>query len=144
MKLYNSKLDDLVRMLGDRATDNVELDSLGRHMFGAKYHGTYSSDRLPTLSNSSPYCIVNVDKSNANGSHWVACALAGDDVYIYDSFGRSTSTLIPSIVAKYGGSRVKDADYDAEQLYSQKTCGHRCLSFINVCDKLGVGYAQFI
>lgn len=142
--MYNAKLADLVRTLGDRATDNVELDSWGRHMFGAKYHGTYSSDRLPTLSNSSPYCIVNVDKSSESGSHWVACALDGDDVYIYDSFGRSTSALIPSIVAKYGGARVKDTDYDAEQLYSQSTCGHRCLSFINVCDKLGIGYAQFI
>jgi hypothetical protein len=146
MRLYNKKLNELVNMLGDRATTNIELDRVGKQMFGNKYHGTYSSDQLPSLSSRQPYCIINVDPISKGGSHWVGCCYdpKRDDLLIYDSFGRSTSKLIPSIVKKYGQGRVVDTDQDVEQSSKESSCGHRSLSFLYAFDKLGWAYAKLI
>lgn len=109
---------------------------MGKKLFGSKYHGTYSSDQLPSLTTKKPYAILNVDPSTQSGSHWVA--IFRDPVkrryLIFDSYGRPTKSLIPSAYKKY---KPVDADYDKNQLVKENTCGPKSLSFLRICDEFG-------
>ena len=103
--------DDFIKALklietkmGTGITYSTDLiNKLGKHLFGIKFKGVYSSD--DTIPKG--YVIVNVDKSNQPGSHWLAIC----DNLVYDSFGRKTSKLIPHLTLK----NYRDAEYDAEQ-----------------------------
>lgn len=116
---------------------------MGHELFGERYHGTYSSDELPKLTAKKPYAITNVDTSSMRGSHW--CSIFRDPskkkYLIFDSFGRTTKSLIPSAYKKY---KPVDADHDSNQKDSQNDCGSRSIAFLMVCDELGFDYARLI
>ena len=100
------------------------MTKFGKELFGKKYVGTFASDEIPKMKNGC-YCIVNLDKSYENGSHWIAMVhLSGKD-YIYDSFGRTTTMILPDFKEK-----TIDADYDPEQSIIETNCGARCIAFL--------------
>ena len=139
MDSYNKKLRKLPR----GATYLNELTDIGTTAFGHYYHGTYPSDHIPKLK---PYqsCILNVDKSNEPGSHWIALARgSGTECYVYDSFGRRGVSLIPALKWKTPG-RVIDSDRDAEQEIYEANCGARCLAWLHVFYTKGVKVALSI
>jgi hypothetical protein len=132
-------LTSIIRpLLGNRTTYLTDLDRIARKLLGNKYHGTYTSDKIPLLTNKIPYCILNVDKSTEGGSHWVAIAKDTNYYIIYDSFGRKTTKLIPSIISTYGNGTVKDVDYDVEQKIEELNCGQRCIAWLLLTELFGV------
>lgn len=145
-KYYNDCLKDIYNMIGNKTTYDSQLSKCAKKLFGHKFKGVYASDMIPRLNDLSKYCILNLDKSNMPGSHWVALAKIEDkdEAIIYDSFGRNYKKIIPSI--KFSGNgKIRNADMnDTEQKIKQTDCGARCLAFLKVCEDLGTQYALLI
>jgi len=132
-KIYNEYVKKIISIFGNKETTTTILNNIGYKLFKNKYKGTYASNQVPLLNNKQPYCIINVDKSNMQGSHWVAVAYKNKKVYVYDSFGRKTKSLIPHFRYKI----YQDTEYDPEQNKSEDNCGQRCLAWLLIFDKYG-------
>lgn len=129
---YNQILNVVCSCVGNSTTYGTDLTKFGKELFGKKYIGTFASNEIPKLKNGN-YCIVNLDKSYENGSHWIAMVrLSGKD-YVYDSFGRKTTEILPDFKEK-----TIDADYDAEQSITETNCGARCLAFLFFTSRYGI------
>src|SRR6056300_558843 len=111
MKIYNSKLKILENLIGNDTTWLHELDKAGKKLFGTKFSGVYPSDKIPKLTKSKCYCILNLDKSGEPGSHWIALAKVKDKIMFYDSFGRKGEKLIPTLKLS-GNGKIIDTQLD--------------------------------
>jgi hypothetical protein len=129
--------------LGKKVTFGRDLTRMGHKLFGRKYAGTFPADMIPDLDNQTRYTILNLDNSDQPGSHWIACGFAPQTgkVLVYDSFGRQTNDIIPSLVNKFG-SGLEMVDDDPEQDIHEQDCGARCLAFLYVLDRKGGRYAR--
>ena len=142
---YNKILKDITDAMGDKSTFLSELNGVGRKLLGVKFHGVYPSDKIPRLNDLSPYCILNLDKSNEPGSHWVALAKLEDKnaSVIYDSFGRDHMKIIPNL--QYSGNgRIIQPEDDSEQHVLELSCGQHCLGFLLFLDRYGIKNALYI
>ena len=139
--LYNKILHEIViPETGNDVTYLKDLLRIGNRLLLGKFHGVYPSDKMPRLTKSKPYAILNVDKSNQPGSHWVAVARINGTTYIYDSFGRKTKKLIPDL-----NSTIRDIDTkDAEQKSTEDNCGARVMAFLLLIDRFGLDYARHL
>ena len=136
---YNKVLKTIINkglLRNDNAGDQ-ELTIVGKQFFGDDYIGTFPSDKIPKKNG---YMIVNLDNSSQGGSHWIALYQKNGKKYVYDSFGRKTKKILPSLK---GGS-IFDAEYDPEQGIREGNCGARSMSFLYVLDKLGLDVAMTI
>jgi hypothetical protein len=130
MKQYEAALNIFEKTLGNVVTYSNDLDAVGKHVWGKKFKGVFSSDeKIPK-----GYSIVNTDKRSEPGTHWLA--VCGD--IIYDSFGRKIHKLSKDL------AQFKNTELDAEQTAKEENCGARCLAFIFVYDTLGKDYAMRI
>tara|TARA_R110000772_G_scaffold106125_2_gene207955 strand:+ start:2359 stop:2811 length:453 start_codon:yes stop_codon:yes gene_type:complete len=143
-KIYNEILHMVGKKYLPRSTTTLlQLDNVCNELFGTKFMGTFPSDMLPVLDDERPYAIINVDKAGMSGSHWVALVKNKKTVYVYDSFGRPTKNLIPSVLTS-GNGKVRDADYDAEQNTNETDCGARCVAFLVFVERYGIKDAMKI
>ncbi len=70
LEIYNSILKRVVYpVLGKNVTFGSDLLNFSKRLFGSKFSGIFMRDRLPNLSKSVPYAIVNLDSSKQRGSH---------------------------------------------------------------------------
>lgn len=122
-------------------TSDAQLNKVGKSLFGNKYIGTFACDEIPVLSKTQ-YMIINNKPRKHGGEHWIACCNVSDVVYVFDSFGRSTESLIPSLFIGHGV--IVDTDYDKDQRDDQKDCGARCIAWIKLFDEYGVDTALLI
>lgn len=134
MDYYNTIVNRLMKQY-PRETYGGQLDYTGRQMLGNKWGGVYPSDAIPPPQIEKPYIIVNLDKRNEPGSHWVAIAYDKGTNYVYDSFGRKTTKILPAL--KQRGGFIKEADRDPEQSVDEDNCGQRCLAWLKVFNDLG-------
>lgn len=143
-RLYNYYLKKKVYpLIGDKTTYLSQLLGAGKKLLGVKFKGVFPSDKIPKLNDLAPYSIINLDRSDQPGSHWISLAKIGDNTIVYDSFGRDYKKIIPSL--KFSGNeRIKNTDRDPEQRIEQTDCGARCLSWIMVLDKHGEDLAMKI
>lgn len=146
-RYYTKSIEGMIGrgMKGKRATFLTELDSIGHKIFGHKYHGTYSRNHVPRLTDLSPYCIINLDRSDEPGSHWVGVSkLKGkDEVLLYDSFGRNHRKILPGL--SFGnGVTIKNTDLDVEQQHKETNCGQRSMAWLVVFEKYGPKIAKLI
>ena len=123
---------------GKKTTYLDELERVGRRLFGSKFHGVYPANRIPKLSDRSPYCILNLDNEGEAGSHWVALVKrAGDKGCVfYDSFGRRHTEILDNLPLS-GNGKIIDTEDDREQGLLESNCGARCMAFIMVFVLLG-------
>jgi len=132
LKKYNEILSVIHSVLGTTTTFGIQLTDVGKHLFGKNYIGTFASNEVPILKNGEK-CIVNLDKSYETGSHWIACLYENNNYYIYDSFGRKTTDILPLF------NRITiDSEYDPEQNDNQKDCGSRCIAFLWFAERYGI------
>ncbi len=146
LEAYNKYLKKIIYpLIGDRTTYLNQLLGAGKKLFGVKFKGVYASDKIPKLNDLSPYCILNLDKSDEPGSHWIALIKIKNkkQCIVYDSFGRDYKKIIP-ILNSSGNGRIKNSDRDPEQKIKETDCGARCIGFIMVFDKMGYDYACMI
>ena len=140
MKYYHAFLNAIEKaMTHDQTTGNVELERMGRHLFGTKFRGVFASDGFPALSARQPYAIVNTKSAASGGEHWLGVARVPRTgrLLVYDSYGRTHTSLLRTLPP---GS--EDAELDAEQELSEKKCGQRALAWLVVADRLGYPAAR--
>ncbi len=128
-KKYGNLLREIQKAMGRSTTSTHELNTSGKILLGVKFKGAWPSDRVPRLKNGD-MAISNLDGSDSPGSHWVALAKDGGKTMVYDSYGRKSRRIIPSL--HKGGRSAVDTDLDAEQNAVQKNCGQRCLAALAV------------
>ncbi len=88
------------------------------------------------------YFIMNTDLIGNQGIHWISCIKQGKTIYIYDSFGRANTKILPIFTqkAKQQGYRIKNAGINDQDQYGDKSvdCGHRCISALLIAKKYGI------
>lgn len=142
--LYKEILKEVENILGSDTTYLSSLTKVAKQFLGDKYKGTFTSDAIPFLTDTKPYCILNLDKSTEGGSHWIGLVKYPKQTkyLLYDSFGRKTSDIIPSVLNKFGNGNVIDTDYDKEQIEVEMNCGQRSISFLILTDLFGVSNSK--
>lgn len=133
----------IIPMIGNDTTYEGELEKVGIKLFGLKFKGVYPSDKIPILNDLKSYAILNLDKSNEAGSHWVAIAHENNKTFLYDSFGRKGTKIIPTLYHS-GNGRIINTDLDKEQKEEETNCGARSMSFLLFFDKYGSKNAVLI
>lgn len=142
-RLYNSILDKVVNIVGNGRTSTSQLMDTGRRILGNTFRGVFPVDRIgsTTLNHHHPYCVINLDESHKRGSHWVALCLSDEGkTIIYDSFGRASSAIVPSL----SYFDLVSTDQDREQSYDSENCGARSLAFLIFCSLYGTKAAMLI
>lgn len=67
-------------------TSNIELDEKLR--FLKSFIGVFPCDRIPSFHRLPASMIVNTDKHNERGEHWVAIYISDEKIgYYFDSYG---------------------------------------------------------
>jgi hypothetical protein len=141
---YNEILKIIESHMGNEITDENQLRSLGNDILGTtSFKGVFPVDKMSKLKNKQ-CCIINLDTSDMPGSHWVSIYKNKSKYCIYDSFGRRSSKILPSLIEKRNTSFVKsfqDSDYDAEQRIDENNCGQRCLAWLYCIKDIGIDNA---
>ena len=96
----------------------------------------FASDEIPRTFKSRQSAIVNLDPRSSGGSHWIAMVATVKDIIVYDSFGRDV------LAGQLAG--VRYTEDDAEQHIYENNCGQRCLAWLCVYYKHGLGDAMQI
>jgi hypothetical protein len=126
------------KLVGNTTTYLDTLNDIGIKLFDDKFIGVFPSDKIPILNNNQ-YVILNLDKSGQAGSHWVAVVKHNNKAYLYDSFGRKASKIIPSLI-KSGNGIIVNTELDKEQLETEYDCGSRAITSLLVMDLFGIEY----
>ena len=118
MKYYHAFLNAIEKaMAHDHTTSNVELERMGRQLFGTRFRGVFASDGFPALTSSQPYAIVNTKSAASGGEHWLGVARVPRTgrLLVYDSYGRTPTSLLRTLPPD-----SEDTELDAEQKLSHK------------------------
>jgi hypothetical protein len=138
---YKKELIEIRKTLGNKAMNNIQIDDYCKRYLGKQYVGCFSQNNVP--SNKLPsrcMFIFNQDISTGAGIHWIACFKQGKTYYVYDSFGRKSTSLVPIFVKQVirSGGNIKDSDYSKEQSDYQEDCGERAIVFLICVRKFGI------
>ena len=98
---------------------------------GQKYfQGCFAADKIPTKFPKYPIAlIVNEDKSNQYGSHWVSIFIKNlKYIYYFDSLGKEHS--VPLIDKYLNRFQYCVKNKNSFQNILNKTCGHYCIFFV--------------
>jgi len=134
--IYNTLLRKVEKRMGNETTFSNDLHNVAKSLLGHKFQGIFTADKLPKLTKTQPYAIVNLDSSWQEGSHWIALAKSGKKVIFYDSFGRPSKSILP-LLKGGGGTTIVNTEDDAEQKIHESNCGQRSASFLLLFDKYG-------
>ena len=133
---YNNILRHVVKLIGHNGTTStLELNNIGKLIFGDRFVGVYARDTIPFLHNKES-CIVNMDNSFQSGSHWIAIVKYGFYHIVYDSFARTKIT--------FNLHKVLTPQDDAEQHVKELNCGQRCIAFIQFFYTYGWANAKWL
>ena len=131
-QIYN---DEVLPKTGSGTTYASTLEKIAYSKLGIHFKGVFASDQIPLLNILQKYAIVNLDKSSQSGSHWIGVAFEDNKIYVFDSFGRKSIKIIPSLYKSYSAKSIIDTDYDAEQTENQENCGALSLTWLLFFDK---------
>ena len=72
LREYENSLMHIEDIIGSNETTNIQLDILGKRIFGERFIGVFSPDTFPKYVKQSERFIINVDPHYKGGSHWCA------------------------------------------------------------------------
>ena len=141
----------------DRGLTNFDLISCIEKLKVPYFRGVFMRDELPSRKHTIECGIMNLNKSNQIGSHWVCFVRNKKDRIYFDSFAQIT----PLELQKYLKSKsefineksVIQRNSDIVQTANTHVCGHLCLvvltslmrehlSYQEVLNRLTNGYSQ--
>ena len=140
-KIFYKNLHDVCELMDNNGvTTDTQLRKYGKKVLGPFFTGVYSQDTIPKKNKANTCFITNVDTNDMPGSHWVAIYFSGKIYHIYDSFGRSSNSLLPIFTKRIKNSRFrfKDSDKDAEQRDSDHFCGQACIAYLLCIQQIGI------
>jgi hypothetical protein len=133
--------------VGDKVTTDSDLSATGRRLIGREFSGVYASDRIPKFKASgTTYYIVNIDRHDQPGTHWLALVRRGRDVYLYDSFGRPVQQTLPHLpdLCVSQGMKLDAGKSRPEQRVDQDDCGARSMAWLLLFKRFGPRVAKLI
>jgi hypothetical protein len=139
-KKFSKYKKTIIEQVGSKAMYDDEINSICHKLFGSKWAGAYAVDKIPIKKyNYIHYFIVNTDKSNEAGTHWVAVVLHKQNCYIYDSFGRKTENILKPLVGMLNKKSIHftDSNYTKEQHGDTQICAQLCIAFLLCFDQFG-------
>ena len=141
----------------DRGLPNFDLISCIEKLKVPYFRGVFMRYGLPSRKHTIECGIMNLNKSNQIGSHWVCFVRDKKDRIYFDSFGQIT----PLELQKYlktkqefkNNTPVIKRNTDIVQRINTHVCGRLCLVFLTslmreqlnfqeVLDRLNYGYSQ--
>ena len=136
----------MIKHLGNKALDDLTINRVGRKLFPA-WGGVFPSDRVKLLP--FHYIVINVDPHDKKGSHWLACYSTNKRAYLWHSYGRDITKLVPELVKAIRKSNVSIGKTNLiprmEQIgYTSETCGPQALAWLLVVRDLGITRAKNI
>lgn len=133
--------DEIVKEMGSDATFQFDLEKVAKGLIGKEFAGVFAVDTIK-FPKGTKYAIFNLDTSDEPGSHWMGLTKGTNKWYVYDSFGRSSKEIAPSLFKK--GLKIFDSDRDIEQDIDSQICGPLALSWIFVAQNFGINMAMLI
>lgn len=101
------------------------------------YIGCFAADRIPTISKFPASFVLNLDKAEDDGSHWVALYVnSADSADYFDSFGLTPSGTIAKYLNSFKHIRRNN---NLIQQIDSRCCGHYCIFFI-YSHSLGISF----
>ena len=124
--LFNFTLNLIQKDIGTHETDNIQLQKYIDKIGLSNFLGIYAWDTIPKMKNNQS-CIVNLDKSNQSGTHWISLYKYKNKIYMYDSFNRKISDF-----------RKVDIDSNMFQNSTETDCGQRSIAFLVLVEIIGL------
>ena len=130
---YNKNLmyiDDILNKSG--TTNNVELNRLGKELFGELFLGVFSADKFPKYIRNNEMFIINNKSSKSKGEHWISFIKSSKNkdrkprLYAYDSFSRDVHKLSHYFQNK----RFINANTNRDQAFIESDCGQRAMTYL--------------
>ena len=126
---------------------NFDILKLVKYLQIPNFKGVFSRDDLPLQPSKKECAIVNLNKSNEAGSHWVTFYKDGSKRIYFDSFGQ----VVPTEIQKYlktdeeyqENKPVIQRNTDIVQEINTDICGHLCLYVLDQLSK-GVNFQEII
>lgn len=138
-KLFLKYKKENIKLLGKNAMYDDQFKQLIPFI-----NGVYCQDNAIVKQG---FYIINTDMSTGKGKHWVACYQTKTRVYLYDSFARTPSFLLPLFVKKINnkGLKIVESDItDKEQYGHSEVCGQLCCAWLRVIKEQGIRKALTI
>ena len=111
LSFFNKTKKNIINQYGSNGLDNFQIDEIGKKYLKNKFKGTYSVDKVPLKVG---LYIVNTDKANKPGLHWVAVKQTKTKIYIYDSFSRKSTKILKILNDKAVKKGLKIIDVNTE------------------------------
>lgn len=89
------------------------------------------SDELPQKPYQNECGVVNLDKSENIGTHWICYWKVNDIKYVFDSYGG----VPPKPLIQYLGSNNLFYNDDRIQDFNSVICGHLCVKVLNLLNQ---------
>ena len=121
------------------------------------FRGVFMRDELPKVDRQIECGIVNLNRSDEMGSHWVCYVRNQNDRIYFDSFGQITPLELQEYLKTPKEFKTNKAviqrNSDVVQRPNSHVCGHLCLvvltslmreylSYQNILNSLNDGYSQ--
>ena len=143
LSFFNKTKKNIINKYDNKGLDNYQIDEIGKKYLKNKFKGVYAVDNL--LFKPGLY-IVNTDKANKSGTHWVGLKITTKRIYIYDSFSRKSSKILKILYDKAikKGLKIIDVNTETDQYDKSEVCGPISLSFLITINKFGIKYGYII
>lgn len=115
-------------VIPNKALTNYELLKYAYCLKIPHFRGVFMVDAMPKYPWKDEAAVVNLDKSDGPGTHWVCYKKFGNTVYYFDSFGN----LPPPLELQFYFRKIDKVLYNVnrEQDWDTNVCGHLCLEFL--------------
>lgn len=144
-EIYRNCRDQILHIVGHRrAMGSDEIETLCRALFGSKFKGVTDSGHF---KNPVPgYYILNTAYSaKSNGVHWISCVVHGKIIYVFDSYGRSSTILINHLEKMVDNSKYDLIDINHEPFQrNSNICGQLSIAFLSMVDLYGLPAATLV
>lgn len=137
--------------MGQNSTTDSQLNKIGKRLFKEQWIGVHPVDVKPKkimphliTSRGMHYGIINVDGSSQPGSHWQSVIYDGKTRHwwIWDSFGRKSSKLIPKFIKTIGSDYIDININGSNQKNSEESCGQKSIAMLLFIKKYGLKSAR--
>lgn len=142
--IYRTCRKKILQYVGNRGPmDDDEISRVCTELFGNRWVGVCDAGHFKPQQG---YFIVNTSyKSTSVGSHWVAIIVEGTFIYVYDSYGRTSSLILQKLEKKLTNTKYDliDITHAPFQRRSQ-VCGQLSISWLYMAHTCGLAVATII
>lgn len=112
-------------MISIRPLSNFDIDTIFKH--NKFYGGCFSKDLVKKNCKEGYFYILNMDKENSRGTHWIMLSLVDKhNNFYYDSFSVPSPLCVQRFLSQQKKPYLTNPYYQNEQCINSITCGFFC------------------